>query len=187
MTPVDPFRLATSIATVLESLGIRYVIGGSVASSMYGEPRSTLDLDIMIEVDEAKVLALVDRLRADFYVDDEDALEAVRRHLSFNAIEFSSAVKVDFFVAEDEDFARCQLDRRRGIEVGGTTLYFYAPEDILIRKLLWFRLGNEQSDRQWRDIVGLMTATGTRLDLEYVRRTADELGLGELLKRATGR
>lgn len=185
MTPADPIALARRIAAVLEHLDILYVIGGSVAASLYGEPRSTLDLDVMIRATEEQVTALVDALREDFFVNDEEAIGAVRHTSSFNAIEFASSMKVDFFIAENEQFARDQLARRRSVTIGaGSPLHFYAPEDLIVRKLLWYRAGGEQSERQWRDVLGILRISGQRLDMDSLRDAAKERRVEDLLGRA---
>jgi hypothetical protein len=183
VTGPDPFRLAARLAQFIESTGIRYVIGGSVAATYYGEPRATVDLDIMIEADEAAARVLVAHLQGDFYVELEDALQAVQRFSSFNAIEYASLVKVDFFVAENRDEVRTQLDRRRPVEFEGTVLWFYAPEDILVRKLAWFRMGGETSEQQWRDITGIL-ALAPDLDQDYLTYAAERFRVGDLLARA---
>ena len=184
MTPFDPIALAAQVAVILEDLGIRYVIGGSVASSIIGEPRSTLDIDMMIEVDETRVRALTLRLRDDFYVDELDAVDSVRHGLSFNAIHYATSTKVDFFPAER--FATRQLDRRRGLRIRNDLpiLYFYSAEDLIIRKLMWFRSGNETSSRQWRDVVGILKTAGSTLDKPYLTVAAAERSLSDLLIRA---
>ena len=184
MTPADPFHFAALVATYLDALRIRYVVGGSVASSFYGEPRSTLDLDVMIEVDALTVRALVDSMKNDFYVDADDAADAVRYGRSFNAIHFATTTKVDFFIAEDRDEVRAQLGRRRPHDTGRGTVWFYAPEDILVRKLVWFRMGGEQSDRQWRDIAGLLRLPHEALDLPLLEGVAAGFGVSDLLDRA---
>ena len=186
MTPVDPLAVAQRIAGHLEAVGLRYVVGGSVASSLLGEPRSTLDLDIMIEADREKVRALVRRLGDTCYVDEESALEAVEERRSFNAIDLRSAMKIDFFIAEDASFAGEAMSERREVEIPGIgRLYFYAAEDLIIRKLVWFRLGDESSERQWRDVVSLLRLNRGRLDLDRLERLTRETGVSDLLRRAT--
>jgi hypothetical protein len=183
MTPADPVAVAAIVASILEQLGIRYVIGGSVASSLMGEPRSTLDLDLMIACDADSVRRLVARLKESFYVDESDALRAVADQSTFNAIHLATSLKVDFFVAERAPIATHQIERRRAIDVGGARLYFYSPEDLIVRKLMWFRLGAETSERQWRDVLGILK-TEKNLDAELLRAAAREAGVRDLLDRA---
>jgi hypothetical protein len=183
MTPADPVAVAAIVAAILEELGIRYVIGGSVASSLMGEPRSTLDLDLMIACDAHSVRRLVERLKEAFYVDESDALRAVADQSAFNAIHLPTSLKVDFFLAERAPFASHQIERRRAIDIGGARLYFYAPEDLIVRKLMWFRLGAETSERQWRDVLGILK-TEKNLNAELLREAAREAGVDNLLDRA---
>jgi hypothetical protein len=182
VTPIDPLAIAALVASVLEELGIRYVIGGSVASSLIGEPRTTLDLDVMIDAGEDEVRRLAAALEGRFYIDADDAVESVRRMSSFNAIHLDSSMKVDFFPAEP--LGREQIERRQRIVVRPElpALYFYSAEDLIIRKLLWFRAGGEASDRQWRDVVSIMKSS--RLDFERLFESARGEGLRELLLRA---
>src|SRR5688572_17744912 len=112
MTPADPLALASMVAEILDELGLRYVIGGSVAASLFGEPRSTLDLDIMVDLTESQARQLAARLARSCYVDEQTAVEAVRDRSSFNAIHLGTSMKIDFFLPEAEAFAQRQLDRR---------------------------------------------------------------------------
>ncbi len=169
---------------MLDALGIRYVVGGSVASTYYGEARSTDDLDLVVEIDVPKVRLLVPQLKPDFYIDEEDAVEAVRHRTVFSAIHFETTTRVDFFIAESRAEVRKQLDRRRIKTIGETRVSFYAPEDILLRKLIWFRMGGEVSDRQWRDIVGILRIAREPLDNAYLERAAASFEVSDLLTRA---
>lgn len=184
MSPGDPLTLATAVAAVLDRLGIRYVIGGSVASSIWGEPRTTIDLDLMIEADEEVARLLARALHDDYYVDEQSAVTAAEQEGSFNAVHFETSMKIDFFIAEQGEISKSQLRHRRAIEIGGSTLYFYAPEDLIVRKLMWFRLGGGQSERQWRDIVGVLRVSRPLLDREYLAAAASQAGVAELLERA---
>lgn len=185
MIPVDPLGVAQLIAGYLEAAGLRYLIGGSVASSLLGEPRSTLDLDLMIERDLQKVGKLVRMLSETCYIDTTAALAAAEHGRSFNAIHLPSSMKVDFFVAEDAPFAAEALSHRRRVNVPGVgELYFYALEDLIVRKLSWFRLGGESSDRQWRDVVSLLRINAGDIDLSRLQRLSSEVGIADLLARA---
>lgn len=185
MSPADPLVVAAEVAAILADLGIRYVIGGSVASSVFGEPRSTLDVDLMIELDSDRIVPLVRRMESGFYIDEESIREAVHHRSSFNAIHFASSMKVDFFMTEESALSRRQLDRRRFLRVGPQqiALAFYSVEDLIVRKLMWFQAGGENSDRQWRDVVGLLKMTAGTIDESYLTDTAAEARVAFLLVR----
>jgi hypothetical protein len=182
VTPIDPITVATQVAAILEQLRIRYVIGGSVASSILGEPRSTLDLDIMIEATAEQVQRLAAGLAGEFYIDEEDAITSFRQGSSFNAVHLPSSMKVDFFPADE--LGHTQIERRQAIVARPnlSPLYFYSAEDLVVRKLLWYRSGGESSSRQWRDVVSILKTAP--VDVSLVLRRAREQNVDDLLSRA---
>jgi hypothetical protein len=183
--PVDPIAIALSVVRVLDSLGIANTVGGSIASSFAGEPRSTIDIDIVADIESAHVPALVAALTPAFYVDPEAVDRAVRTLSSANLIHQASMVKIDLFVAGGTPLDRQQIARRLMMSVGGgEMLGVHPPEDILLQKLRWYRLGGEVSDRQWRDVLGIVRVQGARLDLDYLRTNATILSVADLLERA---
>jgi hypothetical protein len=185
--PIDPIETALLVARHLDAMGILHTIGGSIASSFAGEPRSTVDLDIVVALEERHVEALVAALSAEFYVDAEALRRAVRTHSNANLVHQSTQLKVDLFVAGGTPLDARQLARRLRVDLGeGRRLYVHPPEDILLQKLRWYRRGGEVSDRQWRDIAGIVRVQGKRLDLEYLRDSAGILGVSDLLERALG-
>jgi hypothetical protein len=182
---VDPLAVAVAVVRVLDSLGIPNTIGGSIAASFAGEPRSTIDIDIVAAIEESHVPALVAAFTPDFYCDEMALRRAVRDHTATNMIHHASMLKVDVFIAGGTPLDAQQLDRRRVINVGpNATIGVHPPEDILLQKLRWYRLGGDVSDRQWRDVLGIIRVQGPRLDVSYLRRYAPVLDVPDLVERA---
>ena len=182
---VDPIAVAIRVAEAFDRLGILHTIGGSIASSFAGEPRSTLDIDIIAALDESHVPALMSALSADFYVDEQSVRRAISTRGSTNLIHQATQLKVDVFVAGGTPLDAQQLSRRRRVDLGeGRVLHVHPPEDILLQKLLWYRKGGEISDRQWRDILGIIRTQGGRLDRPYLATNSRTLGVEDLLERA---
>ena len=183
----DPLAVALRVADVLEGCGVRYVVGGSLASSISGEPRSTLDVDLVVALTEAEVDSVVAALGDEFHVDADALRRAVREKSTTNLIHFATSTKVDLFIMGGSPVDEEQMDRRERVKVSRDPdrhLYVYTPEDILLQKLRWYRMGDETSDRQWRDVLGIMLVQGDRLDTNYLQRGAQILGISDLLGRA---
>lgn len=184
MTEVEELaRTLGSLRAAFDALGARWAIGGSLASAAYGEPRATNDIDVIAVLDERCARQLGKLLGDDFYCSEEAALDAVRLHDSFNVIDQRSFLKVDIFVPPPGPLGEEQLKRRRDAHLGGADpVPILGPEDVVLQKLRWFRLGGETSDRQWRDLVEVMRASD--LDESYLDEVATATGLAELLERA---
>lgn len=170
--------LLPRLVSALESAQVPYMLTGSVASSAHGRPRSTRDLDIVISPTPAQLTALIEQFPSSrYYADEEQALRALSNRSQFNVIDYSSGWKVDFIIAEDSAYGREAFGRRRSIEIAGTRVYIASPEDIIIAKLRWAKLGS--SDRQLQDAAGIVTTQGASLDLHYIERWIRNLHLEE--------
>ena len=176
------------VIDVLQELGVRYHLGGSFASAIHGVPRQTMDADLVVDLGAGRVAALVDRLQGLFYVDLNVAKDAVASHGSFNAIHLETGFKIDFFAKGTGDFDDIELDRSELTQITADpprSAYVKTAEDLILRKLQWFRSGGGVSDRQWRDVLGVLTAVGRDLDRDYLHQWASNLGLADLLEQAT--
>ena len=182
-----PLSVLSAVTTILEDVGIRYVLVGSFASSVHGIYRATADIDVLTDLKIQQVHPLFESLRDTFYVDEHTMRNAVARGGSFNAIHFDSVFKVDIFVSKDDGFALGQLDRRELRKISPDrveTIYVATVEDTILAKLRWYQIGHETSDTQWRDIIGMLVTSCDRVDLQYLRAWAAKLGLAELLEKA---
>lgn len=181
----DVTSIALRVARVLESEGIEYMVGGSIASGIYGEPRSTQDIDVAVRLPEASIHRVVERLGPDFAVDEEMLREAARTSRGANIFFLPTFMKIDFFARGRSPYDEEEFSRRTAIEpVPGERLFASSVEDNLLWKLRWFRMGGEVSDQQWRDVLGILRISGPVLDLAYLRRWATEHRVGDLLERA---
>jgi hypothetical protein len=172
---------------VLERLGVPYLVGGSLASSLHGLPRATQDVDVVAELRNEHVAPLVEELKRDFYVDEPAVREATERRSSFNAIHLDTMFKVDVFVAGDDLATRQEMERRQVYTLPSEPygeIVVASPEDIVVQKLHWYRLGDHVSERQWSDALGVLKVGGPRLDVGYMRDLAERMGVADLLVRA---
>ncbi len=184
MNDDEPVQVTLLVIAVLEGLGVRYLLAGSLASAIYGEPRSTRDADILAELGVEHVAPLVQLLESQFYVATEAIEDAVRNRSSFNVIHYNSLFKVDIFLPKARPFDEQELQRRvrRVLSINPERSAFVASaEDVVLAKLDWFRQGGEVSEQQWRDVTGVIKST-VDLDIEYLRRSAQDLNVSDLLE-----
>lgn len=184
---VDPIRVTIKVTNVLESLNVTYLIGGSLASTLHGMVRTTQDSDIIADLQPEHIHPFVQNLQGEFYIDNEMIVNAVARRSSFNIIHRDSMFKVDVFIPHWRSFERMQFARaRREIlsKEPEAQALVSTPEDVILSKLEWYRLGGEVSERQWRDVLGVVVVQAGALDLDYLHHMAKELNVEDLLDRA---
>ena len=132
----EPLCVALQTAKILDDLDIPYLVGGSIASSIYGEPRATQGIDFVAELKARHVQPLIAATQNAFYIAEEDVLRAVSRLSSFNIIHLETMTKVDIFVLGADALDREEMRRRQSRFVAGTQLVVAAPEDIVLQKLI---------------------------------------------------
>jgi hypothetical protein len=183
----EPVEVARLVTQTFERLGIKYAVVGSLASSLYGMPRSTQDVDIVAAIKKSHVYPLAEVLKNDFYIDVDMIQDAVNNHSSFNLIHLDTMLKVDIFPLGSSPIERKELKRAEPYCVSGKSdieFFVAQPEDILLQKLKWYRQGGEISDQQWKDVLGILEVQEGKLDVQYLEDTARELGIRDLLLRA---
>lgn len=185
--PPEPLQITLKVTTAFEQLGIQYFVGGSLASSVFGLVRATMDADLIADIHPEQIALLVNVLKNEFYIDAEMILDAVLHSSSFNLIHLESMFKVDVFVLKQQPFDLAQMKRRVPLiieETNPSPVYFSTAEDMILAKLTWFRSSGEVSERQWRDVLGMIQIQGERLDMDYLHTWAKTLGLSDLLQKA---
>jgi hypothetical protein len=183
----EPVEVTLKVTGVFEKLAVPYLVGGSLASTLYGMVRTTQDSDIIAEMRPGHIRPFVSALEDEFYIDEEMITESIQHNSSFNIIHRDTMFKVDVFIPHPRPFLRSQLARAKKQTFTFETevsAKFASPEDTILSKLEWYRMGGEVSDRQWRDILGVLKTRAGELDLDYLHDWARELKVADLLERA---
>jgi len=183
----DAIQVTLLVTNLLDELGIPYVIGGSMASIIHGMLRTTMDVDIVADIQQEQVSSFVSELQDIFYADKQMIQQAIQRQSSFNLIHLSTMFKVDIFIPKSRPFDQQQLVRRVKEKIGPDSdeqIWVLSAEDIVLAKLDWFRLGGEESERQWRDILGVLKTQQDVLDINYLQYWAQSLGVADLMEHA---
>jgi len=184
----EPLAVVARLVAVLDQLNVRYVVGGSLASSVYGIPRATQDVDVVADLKRHHAGAFAELLGGDFYVDVDMITDAIDRRASFNVIHLATMFKADVFVPTGDSWSVEELRRAREeifeVSEKSVTIRFASPEDTLLHKLLWYEMGGQVSDRQWADVLGILKVQKQDLDRPYLRYWADLLGVDALLALA---
>ena len=188
----DPLTVVALLGKTFRDLRIEYAVVGSLATSMYGIPRATQDVDLVAAIapgDAARVArALAGALEGEFHADEDAIREAIEAGGAFNVIHLATMFKADIFLAHSDEWSRNQIARSRLQEIpttSGTVEFRVAsPEDVILHKLRWYRLGDETSERQWNDVLGVMRIQGSALNDDYLDKFASVLGVADLISRA---
>ena len=172
----------------LEQLNVPYYIGGSIASSVYGISRATMDIDLVSELKSDHVKFLVQALQKDYFIDENMILDAIVNKSSFNLIHLSTMIKIDVFISSGRMFDKTSFSRRKqdklSEESDSVRVFLCSAEDTILSKLEWYKSGGSVSDRQWNDILGVIKVQGELLDKKYLLKWAEELGVEDLLQKA---
>ena len=184
----DLIRALEPVVKLFNDLGVGYYIGGSVASSAYGVARATLDIDLVTPLSLAHVKSLVEGLKSEFYIDEDMISEAIKTKSSFNLIHLESMVKIDVFILKEKPFYKKVFERRIKDTLEDTdspfAIYLCSPEDVILTKLQWYKIGGKISEHQWLDILGVFKVQHEKLDMQYLKTWAKELSVDDLLDKA---
>lgn len=162
-------KILEDLRTALDDVGVPYMVTGSLVSSVHGVPRATQDIDVVIEPSREQLTTLMEYFGEPTYDSDkDDAFDALRRRTMFSVIDRRGIWKIDFIVRKERPFSRREFGRRQKVDILGVSLYAATPEDILLAKLEWAKLG--ESERQIRDAAGIIQIQGSNLDVDYVER-----------------
>ena len=191
MTALEPeaLRVAGLVIEVLERLGIAYHLGGSYASALHGVPRQTHDIDLVIDPVQGSERVIAEALQDRFYADAASISRAMRERSCCNLIHFDTGIKVDLFVKGPTPFDESEFERSVAVPLEGGisgAVFVKSPEDTILRKLLWYRLGGMVAERQLEDTRGIVGVQGDRLDRSYLSRWASTLGVQDLLGEILG-
>jgi hypothetical protein len=164
------------ITANLDQSGVAYMLSGSFASAYYGVPRSTQDIDLVVEASPSQLRAFVEGLPAsEYYADVDAALEAHQRRSLFNVIDLGTGWKIDLIIRKSRPFSEEEFLRRQRISLYNASLFVASAEDVVISKLEWSRLAKSQ--RQIEDVAALLRIRWAELDLSYLQKWILELDL----------
>lgn len=176
-------ELLKNVVQVLDRAGIEYMVSGSIASSLQGEPRSTHDIDLVIAIKKISIKGLVKAFPPpDFYLDEESIIDAINRLGMFNLLDVNSGDKVDFWILTDEPFDQSRFARKYAEEVLGMRIMVSSPEDTILIKLKWAKLSGG-SEKQFTDALRVYEVQFERLDMDYLQSWAKRLGIESMLQK----
>jgi len=188
MKTPDILQAIQPVISAFDKLFIPYYIGGSIASSVYGIARATMDVDVVADIRIENISSLKQILGIEYYIDENMIRDAIHHLSSFNLIHLETMIKIDVFIHQHQSYPEESLLRKRRDTLedtkGASEFYFASPEDIILNKLQWYEMGNRVSERQWLDVIGVIKVQSKNLDDEYLRKWAEHLGLVVLISKA---
>jgi len=170
-----------NIISALAKSKIPYMVSGSFGSSFHGRPRATNDVDIVIDPAPDQLNAFVGLLKAEYYVNSDSAKESLSKRTMFNVIDIEAGWKVDLIIRKNRPFSVEEFDRKRKFPIEGSDLWVVSPEDAILSKLEWSK--GRQSQQQFQDALGVLVVQAGRLDIQYLQRWAEELGITDELTK----
>jgi len=176
-------ELLKRVVDVLDNLGIDYMLTGSLASSMHGAPRLTHDIDLVVALaadDRDRIFDAFDPSR--YYISKSAIDEAITHGRRFNLLDYASGDKVDFWILTREPFDQSRFARKRAEDVHSIRLKVSTPEDTILAKLRWAQLAGG-SEKQLADARSICEFQAGSLDLDYIEKWADQLGLRDLWRQ----
>ncbi|TVQ47247.1 MAG: hypothetical protein EA365_03850 [Gloeocapsa sp. DLM2.Bin57] len=182
----DPLWLIQQLSVIFERLNIPYYVSGSVASSLQGEVRFTQSLDLAIDIQPEQGVLLIEALSPDFYISEVAVNEAIQGiTTSFKMIHLQTIEKAAIFISGKDEFSVSKMNRRQlyQVEKSQSSFYVCSPEDTILQKLLWLKMGQDQSEKQWRDVLGVLKLQRESLDFAYLGLWGERLGVKERLQQ----
>lgn len=174
----DQADFLARLTAKLSAAGIPFMLVGSVAASYHGHPRSTFDIDLVVEADEEALCLFAQSLGDGYYVEENAIRDAVRKRSVFNIIDEASGFKADLIVRKERHFSRTEFSRRVRVLIADRIVEMATPEDVILSKLEWSKLG--ASERQFTDALKVARTQWTSLDFSYLEKWSKELGVGDL-------
>jgi len=188
MKTPDILHAMKPVRISFDKLSIPYYISGSIASSVYGIARATMDIDLVADIKHENVFQLKKMLEDKYYIDENMIEDAIKHSSSFNLIHLETMIKIDVFIQKKHPYHIEALKRKRKDTLeesaNAPEFYFSSPEDIILNKLQWYNEGDRVSEREWLDVIGVIKVQSNNLDTEYLQKWGDNLGLSELITKA---
>lgn len=181
MEIINPEKLLLKITPILDELNIDYFVTGGFAVSVWGRPRATFDIDIVIKLIEPQIDPLARALRKISeagYVSEDAAKEAIRRKGEFNFIDSETGLKVDFWITKDDPKSMIEFKRRIAKKIDGREVYFLSPEDLILNKLDWYK--QTESTRHMEDVESILKIS--KVDVEYIKKWAEKQSTLEIFE-----